>query len=89
MPFIARFVDNHDIIMEEFTEFVFCDEGTSGRAIADQIIYEYRLDMRNIRGQCYNGAGNMAGRMNGAAGLSQGESDASKAQYFRSCFKTV
>ena len=85
MPFVVRFVDAQDNIREEFVDFVLCDEGTTGRAITDKILFkldEYKLNIGNIRGQCYDGAGNMAGRMNGAAALIQGESGASKAQYF-------
>ena len=72
MPFVVRFVDVQDNIREEFVDFVLCDEGTTGRAIADNILFkldEYKLNTGNIRGQCYDGAGNMAGRMNSAAAL--------------------
>ena len=85
MPLVVRFVDQEDNIREEFIDFVLCDEGTTGRAIADKIILklaEYRLDIANLRGQCYDGAGNMAGRMNGAAALIQREAGASNAHYF-------
>ena len=61
------------------------DEGTTGRAIADKILAklnEYQLDISSLRGQCYDGAGNMVGRMNSAAALIQGETAASKTQFF-------
>ena len=84
MPFVIRFVDKDDSISEEFMDFILCDEGTTGRAIADIILKlsEYGLDIKKVRGQCYDGAGNMAGRMNGAAVLIQGEVGDSKANYF-------
>ena len=56
MPLVVRFVDQEDNIREEFIDFVLCDEGTTGTAIADKIILklaEYRLDIANLRGQCY------------------------------------
>ena len=37
LPLIIRFVDQSGMIREEFLEFVLCDTGTSGQAIADKI----------------------------------------------------
>ena len=38
MPLVIRFVDKDCNIREEFMDFILCDEGTTGRAIADKII---------------------------------------------------
>ena len=49
-----------------------CDTGISGRALADKItscVRAYGLDLSNLRGQAYDGAGNMAGSVNGTAAL--------------------
>ena len=49
-----------------------CDTGISGRDLADKItscLQSFGLDLRNLRGQAYDGAGNMAGSVNGAAAL--------------------
>ena len=39
MPSIVRFVDQ-DNIREEFLDFILCDEGTTGYAIATKLIEE-------------------------------------------------
>lgn len=49
-----------------------CDEGISGRAISNKILAflsSHGLDPTKLRGQAYDGAGNMFGRVNGTAAL--------------------
>ena len=61
-------------IREEFLEFILCDDGISGAALSTKILdtlSEYGLDPNLIRGQGYNGAGNMAGKCRGAAACIQ------------------
>ena len=51
-----------------------CDTGTSGQAIADKIKFtleKLTLDLNNLRGQEYDGAGNMSGKNIGAAAIIQ------------------
>ena len=70
LPLILRFVDNSNSIREEFGDFIVCDTGTTGVAIADKILAavgEYGLNPEYLRGQAYDGAGNMAGKYRGAA----------------------
>ena len=53
-------------------EFIECDTGVTGRAIAEKItglIQLSGLDPTKLRGQAYDGAGNMAGKTNGAAAI--------------------
>ena len=48
------------MIREEFLEFVLCDTSTSGQAIADRIkftLVKLTLDLNDLRGQGYDGAG--------------------------------
>ena len=57
-----------------------CDStfGTTGAAIKDLIIgtvADLGLSMDDCRGQCYHGAGNMSGRLNGASSLIRAEHD--------------
>ena len=76
LQLVLRYADKQSQAREEFIEFVHCDTGTSGRAIADKILYTLQrlsLDPRNLRGQAYDGAGNMAGKYQGAATLIQNE----------------
>ena len=49
-----------------------CDTGISVRALADKItscVRAYGLALSNLRGQAYDGAGNMAGSVNCTAAL--------------------
>lgn len=55
-------------------EFILCDDGVSGEALSSKILHtlsEYGLDPNLIRGQGYDGAGNMAGKCRGAAACIQ------------------
>ena len=70
---VLRYVDGN-VIKEEFVDFILCDTGTTGRAIAAKIIEAlqgYGLDLNYLRGQAYDGAGNMAGKYHGAAAIIQ------------------
>ena len=72
LPLVLRFVDTESTIREMFVGFFECKEGTTGRVIADLIleaVTNLGLDMEQCRGQCYDGAGNMAGKCKGAAAL--------------------
>ena len=67
---VLRFVDSSGSIREEFIEFIHCDSGTSGAAISEKILSgleQLGLDPKDLRGKGYDGAGNMAGRIQGAA----------------------
>ena len=58
--------------------FYLCQDGTTGAAIKDLIIgavADLGLSMDDCRGQCYDGAGNMSGRLNGASSLIRAEHD--------------
>ena len=55
MPFVVRFVDQDNNIREEFLDFILCEEGTTGRAIATKLIEELNmcgLPLSKLRGQC-------------------------------------
>ena len=74
LPFVLRFVDNENQIREEFIQFVLCDTGTTGEAIALKILgslEKLALDPNKLQGQGYDGAGNMAGKYRGAAAVIQ------------------
>ena len=52
--------------------FLECDTGISGHCLADKItttLQSYGLDLTKLRGQAYDGAGNMAGSVRGTAAL--------------------
>ena len=75
---VIRFLDSTKTVTEEFVGFYLCEDGTTGAAIKDLIIgavADLGLSMDDCHGQCYDGAGNMSGRLNGASSLIRAEHD--------------
>ena len=66
-----RYVDPDDLqIRENLVEFVECDAGVTGSAVAEKLmrfIQSSGLNSNKLRGQAYDGAGNMADKAKGAA----------------------
>ena len=82
LPIVLRFVDASCTAREEFVAFLLCDTGITGAAIAEKILgglKGYGLDLGCLRGQSYDGTGNMAGKYHGAAAIIQ--TTCSKAVY--------
>ena len=74
LPLVLRYVDDSHIIQEKFVEFVLCDTGVTGSALAAKILgalQGYGLDVSCLLAQAYDGAGNMAGKCRGAAATIQ------------------
>ncbi len=83
MPVIVRYVNDTSEIQESFLAFVECEHGTSGEQVAtliDNTCLRLGLDLRQCRGQGFDGASYMAGAVNGAA--SRIRSKFPKALYF-------
>lgn len=60
------------LVREDLLGFFECNTGISGRGSANKItscLQAYGLDLSNLRGQAYDGVGNMAGSVNGTAAL--------------------
>lgn len=60
------------LIKEHFFTFIEYDCGVSGKALSEKILtflQDLGLNPTNLRGQAYDGAGNMSGRINGTAAL--------------------
>ena len=58
LSLVIRFVDEYSNIREVFLEFLYCEYGTSGKAIADLFFREMRklgINVNNCRGQGYDG----------------------------------
>ena len=88
LPLVLRFVDESGTIREEFIEFVLCDSGTTGEAIATKLVSSLQklgLDLDNLRGQGYDGAGNMAGRAQGVAARIQQNYPRTLCSLWRTC----
>ena len=83
LSLVIRFIDSTTgDIREEFMEFIVC-ESISGEALADAIKESFKqlgLDINFLRGQSYDGAGNMAGARSGVS--SRILQDHPKALYF-------
>ena len=73
LSIVLRYVDSDSVLVrEDLVGFVECDTGISGRNLADKITTHLEglgLDLSNLRGQAYDGAGNMAGPVNGTAAV--------------------
>ena len=73
LSLVLRYVEPDTLLVrEDLVGFFECDTGISGRALADKItscVRAYGLDLSNLQGQAYDGAGNMAGSVNGTAAL--------------------
>ena len=73
LSLVLRYVEPDTLLVrEDLVGFFECDTGISGRALADKItscVRAYGLDLSNLRGQAYDGAGNIAGSVNGTVAL--------------------
>ena len=73
LSLVLRYVHPDTLqIREDLIQFVECDTVITGRALADKMratISVLGLNLQNLRGQGYDGAGNMSGKTNGAAAI--------------------
>ena len=73
LSIVLRYVDSDSLLVrEDLVRFVECNTGISGLNLASKIttsLEELGLDLSNLRGQAYDGAGNMAGIGNGTAAV--------------------
>ena len=68
LSLVIRYVDSSNNVKEDFLRFIHCKEGLSGKDLSSVLITtikELKLDIMNCRGQCYDGAGAVAGHING------------------------
>lgn len=76
LSLVLRFVDHVGEIKEQFIEFLSCKDGVTGEALSSTILsnlQRYGLDLNFLRGQGYDGAGAMAGRISGVAARIQAQ----------------
>ena len=70
MAIVLRFVDCQGNIREEFLEFAECKYGLKGEGLEKlilEVLKKFGLDIKNCRGQGYDGAGSVAGKDKGLA----------------------
>ena len=77
LSIVLRYVDPATLtVREDLVGFFECATGTSGHELSSKIkttLEGLGLDLTNLRGQAYDGAGNMAGSVNGTASLISSE----------------
>lgn len=76
LAIILRYVDESGTIVEKFVGFVHAAEGVTGEALTADILShlsDMGIDMKYCRGQCYDGAGAMAGTVRGVAARISGD----------------
>ncbi|ESQ38835.1 hypothetical protein EUTSA_v10022494mg [Eutrema salsugineum] len=85
MAIVFRFVDKHGIVKERFVGLVHVKETSSSslKSGIDSLFAKYSLSLKKVRGQCYDGAGNMRGKLNGLRTLISRESSSA---YYVHCF---
>ena len=73
LSLVLRYVDTEtELIREDVVGFLECDTGITGQCLADKLmgcLQAYDLDLTKLRGQAYDGAGNVAGTVKGAAAI--------------------
>ena len=71
LSIVLHFVDENLSVREEFLGFAECKSGVSGNAIATNLVdilkNKWHLNLENLCGQAYDGAGAMARRIRGVA----------------------
>ena len=64
MSLVIRYVNDKKMVSEDFLEFISCKEGVTGESLSTLILDamdRHGLKTTYLRGQGYDGAGNMAG----------------------------
>lgn len=70
MSLVLRYVNDQNDIKEDFIGFIHCKDGLSGSDLAGSLLERLKklgLDVQDCRGQGYDGAGAVAGHINGLA----------------------
>ena len=68
LPLVVHFVNKSNYIREEFVEFIQCDSGVTGEAIAMKVLGSLQylgVDPEKLHGQAYHGSGSMAEQYQG------------------------
>ncbi|XP_019089257.1 PREDICTED: zinc finger MYM-type protein 1-like [Camelina sativa] len=85
MAVVFRFVDKSGAVKERFIGVVHVKETSSAslKSAIDNLFAKYRLSLKRLRGQGYDGASNMKGEYNGLRALVVRENNAA---YYVHCF---
>ena len=72
LPFCLRFVDSNNDKRDEFLKCIHCDEGVAGRDLFEGVtntLSEFGLDLMNCKGEGYDEAGGMEGKVTSLSGI--------------------
>ena len=72
LTFCLRYVNDDGDICEDFVKFIHCKSGLTGKDLYNEVteaLSSFGLDLRNCRGQRYNGASAVSGHVNGPSAL--------------------
>ena len=85
MVVVLRYVDKCGIVKERFVGIAHVTETTSShlKSSIDSLLAKFKLSLKQVRGQGYDGASNMRGEFNGLQSLIMRES---KTTYYVHCF---
>ncbi|XP_062202816.1 uncharacterized protein LOC133905119 [Phragmites australis] len=85
MVVILRYIDNCGLVKESFVGLVHVKETTSSnlKSCIDYLFAKFKLSLKQVRGQGYDGASNMRGEFNGLQSLIMRESNTA---YYVHCF---
>ena len=85
MAVVLRYVDKYGIVKERFVGLVHVAETTSShlKSSIDSLFAKFKLSLKQVRGQGYDGASNMRGEFNGLQSLIIRESSSA---YYVHCF---
>jgi hypothetical protein len=85
MAVVLRYVDKCGIVKERFVGLVHVTETSSSclKSAIDSLLAKFKLSLKKVRGQGYDGASNMRGEFNGLQSLIMRES---RSAYYVHCF---
>jgi len=85
MAVVLRYVDKCGIVKERFVGLVHVAETSSSclKPSIDSLLAKFKLSLKQVRGQGYDGASNMRGEFNGLQSLIMRES---RSAYYVHCF---
>ena len=85
MAVVLRYVDKCGIVKERFVGLVHVTETSSSclKSSIDSLLAKFKLSLKQVRGQGYDGASNMRGEFNGLQSLIMRES---RSAYYIHCF---
>ena len=85
MTIVFRFVDKHGMVKERFVGLIHVKDtcSLSLKSGIDSLLAKYNMSLKKVRGQAYDGVGNIRGEFNGLRALISKENSSA---YYVHCF---